>query len=88
MNGDDVLFTKPLREQVYDYLKRKMNEREIVPGTSINLRKMSSQLGISKTPLRDALLRRLRDHPSPQGHRGERTLPEGHQGLLRNHRRP
>ena len=56
MNGDDVLFTKPLREQVYDYLKRKMNEREIVPGTSINLRKMSSQLGISKTPLRDALL--------------------------------
>lgn len=56
MNDDDVLFTKPLREQVYDYLKRKMNEREIVPGTSINLRKMSSQLGISKTPLRDALL--------------------------------
>lgn len=48
--------TQPLREQVYDYLMLKIRDGEIHPGASINLRKLSGELGISITPLRDALL--------------------------------
>ena len=48
--------TKSLREQVYTYLMDKIRASDIKPGESINLRKLSSELGISITPLRDALL--------------------------------
>jgi DNA-binding GntR family transcriptional regulator len=47
---------KSLREQVYEYLREAMNRGELAPGASINLNEISQQLGISKTPLRDALL--------------------------------
>jgi DNA-binding GntR family transcriptional regulator len=50
------LFVKTLKEQVYEYLKEKIQKGEIKPGESINLERTSSRLGISRTPLRDALL--------------------------------
>ena len=51
-----MLNTKSLREQVYDYLRDEINSRKILPGEFINLNQLSEQLGISKTPLRDAII--------------------------------
>jgi DNA-binding GntR family transcriptional regulator len=52
----EPLFTKTLREQVYDHLRLAMNRGEIMAGEVLNLGEISDQLGISRTPLRDALL--------------------------------
>ena len=54
--SDAKFYTKPLREQVCDYLKKEIGSRKIHPGDFINLRQLSAELGISITPLRDALL--------------------------------
>jgi len=51
-----MLITKSLREQVYDYLRDQINSRRLLPGTTINLNAISQHLGISKTPLRDAII--------------------------------
>jgi len=48
--------TTPLREQVYTYLRKQMNLGALIPGSTINLGEIAKQLGISKTPLRDALI--------------------------------
>lgn len=45
-----------LREQVYEYLRNEMITGGLVPGSTINLNQIAEQLGISKTPLRDALI--------------------------------
>ncbi len=45
-----------LREQVYTYLRQQMSLGILVPGSTINIGEIASQLGISKTPLRDALI--------------------------------
>ena len=46
-----------LREQVYQFLREQMQNGSIAPGSTINLAEFSETLGISKTPLRDALIR-------------------------------
>ena len=51
-----MLNLQPLREQVYQHLRREMQTGDLLPGLTINLNKISQQLGISKTPLRDALI--------------------------------
>ncbi len=45
-----------LREQVYEYLRKQMTLGLLAPGSTINIGKIADQLGISKTPLRDALI--------------------------------
>ena len=45
-----------LSDQVYGYLRRQMNTGELIPGSTINIGEIAKQLGISKTPLRDALI--------------------------------
>lgn len=45
-----------LREQVYQYLRNEMTTGSMTAGSAINLNKIAQQLGISKTPLRDALI--------------------------------
>ncbi len=45
-----------LSKQVYDYLLEQMNSGVFLPGSTINVSKFSEQLGVSKTPLRDALI--------------------------------
>ena len=45
-----------LREQVYAYLRQQMSLGVLIPGSTINIGQIASQLGISKTPLRDALI--------------------------------
>jgi DNA-binding GntR family transcriptional regulator len=47
---------KPLKEQVYDYLREQFRLRQLVPGEAINLESTSRRLGVSRTPLRDALI--------------------------------
>lgn len=46
-----------LRERVYEYLKRSLSEGKLSPGSFLNLSALEKDLGLSRTPLRDALLR-------------------------------
>lgn len=54
MNGG--LKFSSLSDQVYAYLRRQMNQGDLLPGSTINIGEIAKQLGISKTPLRDALI--------------------------------
>jgi len=45
-----------LSEHVYLHLRRQMNNGGLTPGSTINIGEIAEQLGISKTPLRDALI--------------------------------
>lgn len=45
-----------LSDQVYTYLRKQMNFGDLTPGSTINIGEIAKQLGISKTPLRDALI--------------------------------
>lgn len=51
----EKLTLKTLREQVYDYLRESLEKRDLVPGATVDLSKLSRKLGVSKTPLRFAL---------------------------------
>jgi len=51
-----ILNVKSLKEQVYNYLRDQLRSGEILPGSAINLDETSRKLGVSRTPLRDALL--------------------------------
>ncbi len=45
-----------LSERVYQHLRLQMNSGGLTPGSTINIGEIAEQLGISKTPLRDALI--------------------------------
>ena len=45
-----------LRTQVYEYLRRELREENLKPGMSVSMSELITHLGISRTPLRDALL--------------------------------
>ncbi|MDP2875322.1 MAG: GntR family transcriptional regulator [Holophaga sp.] len=51
-----TLQTRSLREQVYDYLRAEMNSGGMQPGSFLDINALAGELGISRTPLRDALL--------------------------------
>lgn len=51
-----VLHTRSLREQVYDYLRTEMARGGLKPGTFLDLNALAARLGVSRTPLREALL--------------------------------
>jgi len=56
MDGKPILNIKSLKEQVYEHLREQMRRGEILPGSAIDMEETSKKLGVSKTPLRDALL--------------------------------
>lgn len=56
MDHETVLNMKSLKEQVYDYLRQQMTSGVIQPGSVVNLDATSRRLGVSKTPLREALI--------------------------------
>jgi DNA-binding GntR family transcriptional regulator len=56
MDKKPLLNTKSLKEQVYDFLRVQMQRGELLPGSTIDMEETSRLLGVSKTPLRDALL--------------------------------
>lgn len=51
-----VLQLRSLREQVYEYLRDAINRGELHAGSYLDQKQLSESLGISKTPLRDALI--------------------------------
>lgn len=50
------LHTRSLREQVYEYLRDQMARGGLQPGAFLDLPDLASRLGVSRTPLREALL--------------------------------
>jgi DNA-binding GntR family transcriptional regulator len=50
------LQTRSLREQVYDYLRAEMARGGLQPGAFLDLNELAARLGVSRTPLREALL--------------------------------
>jgi len=50
------LVLKSLRGQVYDHLRQLLNRGELPPGHFLDLDALEARLGVSRTPLRDALL--------------------------------
>jgi DNA-binding GntR family transcriptional regulator len=50
------LQTRSLREQVYDYLRDQMSRGGLQPGAFLDLNELANRLGVSRTPLREALL--------------------------------
>jgi len=56
LENKPILNVKSLKEQVYEYLREQMRSGEIMPGSAIDMETTSKKLGVSKTPLRDALL--------------------------------
>jgi DNA-binding GntR family transcriptional regulator len=53
---ESPLVLKSLREQVYDHLRQLLNRGELRPGAFLDLDALETRLGVSRTPLRDALL--------------------------------
>jgi len=45
-----------LRTQVYEYLRQELKKENLKPGMSVSMNELMTNLGISRTPLRDALL--------------------------------
>ena len=45
-----------LREQVYDRLREDMQQGKLVPGSAVDMARLSETLGVSHTPLREALI--------------------------------
>jgi DNA-binding GntR family transcriptional regulator len=81
-----VLNIKSLKEQVYEYLREQMRIGAILPGSVIDMEETSKKLGVSKTPLRDALLQLEMEGfvsilPPPESRRQCPDHP-GHQELL------
>lgn len=56
MKKEGILNTQSLKEQVYEYLREQMRLGKMEAGSAINMDATSRKLGISKTPLRDALI--------------------------------
>ena len=56
MTGPGVLQLSSLREQVYEHLRAAIEAGELEPGTFLDQNRISARLGISRTPLRDALI--------------------------------
>ena len=57
LKPNGILDITSLREQVYRYIRGEITSGKRIPGSCINLKEISSQLGISTTPLRDAIIR-------------------------------
>ena len=48
--------TQLLRQQVYEHLRRELKSEKLKPGNTVRINQLGEALGISRTPLRDALL--------------------------------
>lgn len=50
------IVVKSLREQIYDYLKAELKRGSLDTGSFLDLNRLATDLGVSRTPLRDALI--------------------------------
>ena len=55
LNNSDS-FGSLLRSQVYEYLRNELKEENLKPGMFVSINQIMKNLGLSRTPLRDALL--------------------------------
>jgi DNA-binding GntR family transcriptional regulator len=51
-----ALVLRSLKEQVYDYLRQQFQQHRLQPGATIPMDATARMLGVSRTPLRDALV--------------------------------
>jgi len=51
-----TLNLKTLKQQVYEYLSREIRTKRLKPGEKIHLDRTADKLGVSRTPLREALM--------------------------------
>src|SRR5215207_3885888 len=59
--GNRLITRKPLRDHVYQEILQRVQHGELVPGTRVRDTTLASQLGVSRTPVREALLRLARE---------------------------
>jgi DNA-binding GntR family transcriptional regulator len=57
MTKESELGYRSLKNLVYDYIREQMKTGALAPGATINIEETSKKLGISKTPLREALIK-------------------------------
>jgi DNA-binding GntR family transcriptional regulator len=53
----NIINLTSLKDQVYEYIRRQMKSGSLKPGDTIDMKATSQMLGVSITPLRDALIR-------------------------------
>jgi len=56
LEGREILRLKSLRELVYEHLHQEINSGDLEPGSFIDQKELAADLGISRQPLRDALI--------------------------------
>lgn len=57
IQGESAFHLPPsLRESVYTYLKERIIRNTISPGTTLYVDRLATELGVSRTPIREALL--------------------------------
>ena len=56
MNFTSTPGNQLLRQQVYEHLRRELKSEKLKPGNTVRINQLGEALGISRTPLRDALL--------------------------------
>ena len=56
MAKKNILNLTSLKDQVYQYIRHQMKIGDLRPGSVIDMNATSQKLGVSKTPLRDALI--------------------------------
>lgn len=52
-----IIDTTNINERVYDFLKESIVEMKYPPGHRINIQELKNELGVSQTPIKDALFR-------------------------------
>lgn len=57
MSKKNILNLASLKDQVYEYIRSQMKSGRLKPGDTIDMKATSQMLGVSITPLRDALIR-------------------------------
>jgi DNA-binding GntR family transcriptional regulator len=55
-NPANTPWTRSLREEVYDHLRDGMSRGNLQPGSFLDVVELAKKLGVSRTPLREALL--------------------------------